>query len=127
MRFIPTRIHGVLDYLGGLVLIAAPWLFDFARHGPETWVPVGLGIAMIGMAACTRYELGLFKMIPMPTHLVVDGAAGLLLAASPWLFGFANDVWIPHVVFGLGELMAALTTDLQPSRGGIEGPAAFGR
>lgn len=30
MRFIPTKIHGVLDYIAGLALIAAPWLFGFA-------------------------------------------------------------------------------------------------
>lgn len=35
MRVIPTRIHGVLDYLMGIVLIAAPWVLDFADGGPE--------------------------------------------------------------------------------------------
>jgi hypothetical protein len=36
MRFIPTRIHGMMDYAMGLLLIAAPWLFGFARGGAET-------------------------------------------------------------------------------------------
>jgi hypothetical protein len=27
MRFIPTSVHGVLDYLIGALLIIAPWLF----------------------------------------------------------------------------------------------------
>ena len=44
MRFIPTRIHGMMDYAMGLLLIAAPWLFRFNRGGAETWVPVILGI-----------------------------------------------------------------------------------
>lgn len=43
MRFIPTRVHGMLDYLIGILLIAAPWLFDFDRGGMETWIPVILG------------------------------------------------------------------------------------
>ena len=30
MRFIPTQIHGGLDYLIGVILIIAPWLFGFA-------------------------------------------------------------------------------------------------
>jgi hypothetical protein len=36
MRMIPTRVHGVLDYLVGALLVAAPWLFDFNRGGAET-------------------------------------------------------------------------------------------
>ncbi len=38
MRSIPTRVHGVLDYLVGLLLIGAPWLLGFERGGAETWV-----------------------------------------------------------------------------------------
>jgi hypothetical protein len=27
VRFLPTRIHGVIDYLWGVALIATPWVF----------------------------------------------------------------------------------------------------
>jgi len=33
MRFIPTKVHGILDYVVGVALIAAPWLFGFANVG----------------------------------------------------------------------------------------------
>ena len=114
MRFIPTRIHGMMDYAMGLLLIAAPWLFRFNRGGAETWVPVILGIGAIGYSMLTRYELGALPLIDMPIHLMLDGASGLFLAASPWLFGFADYVWIPHVVFGLLEVGASLMTQTQP-------------
>src|SRR5262249_35864761 len=42
-------------------------------------------------------------------------ARGLLLAASPWIFGFAWEVWIPHVVLGLAEVGAAMFTQTRPS------------
>ena len=29
MRFLPTRIHGMMDYLMGALLIALPFLFRF--------------------------------------------------------------------------------------------------
>jgi len=32
MRFIPTKFHASLDDLVGAVLIAAPWIFQFAEH-----------------------------------------------------------------------------------------------
>ena len=38
MRFLPTRVHGVIDYLWGVALIATPWLFGFANGGAAQWV-----------------------------------------------------------------------------------------
>lgn len=70
MRFIPTGVHAVLDYLVGALLIASPWLFGFAAGGAETWVPVVLGTTALVMSVLTDYELGLIRTIPMPTHLV---------------------------------------------------------
>jgi hypothetical protein len=115
MRFISTRVHGYVDYLMGVLLIAAPWLFDFARGGAETWIPVILGAGVILYSLFTDYELGLVKSLSMPPHLWLDGLGGLLLAASPWLFGFADWVWAPHLIFGLLEIGAALTTETVPS------------
>ena len=41
MRFIPTKVHGVLDYLVGAALIVAPWLFGFAgMGGPAVVIPI---------------------------------------------------------------------------------------
>ena len=117
MRFIPTRIHGVLDYLVGIVLIIAPWVLGFGDEGgAATWVPVALGAAAIVYSLLTDYELGLVKIIPMPVHLGLDMASGALLAVSPWLFGFADRVWVPHVVFGLIEIVVPLLTQTTPMR-----------
>jgi hypothetical protein len=117
MRFIPTKIHGYLDYLMGALLIAAPWLFDFAEGGAETWVPVVLGAGAIVYSLMTDYELGATNAISMRTHLTLDLMSGALLAASPWLFGFADYVYTPHLVLGLLEIGAALMTRREPVRG----------
>lgn len=110
MRFISTRVHGMLDYAMGGLLIVAPWLFGFADGGAETWVPVILGAGAIAYSLFTDYELGAVRRIPMGTHLGLDAGAGVLLAASPWLFGFAEFVYLPHLVLGLVEIGAALST-----------------
>lgn len=117
MRFIPTRIHGFLDYSVGLLLIAAPWLLGFSRGGAETWVPVLLGAGAIAYSLMTDYELGAVRRLSMGTHLWMDGLSGVLLAASPWLFGFAEYVWAPHLIIGLVEIGAALTTETRPAHG----------
>ncbi|MGV3658513.1 MAG: SPW repeat domain-containing protein [Chitinophagaceae bacterium] len=114
MRFIPTKVHGYLDYLVGALLIASPWLFDFADGGAETWVPVVLGAGAILYSLITDYELGASKTISMRTHLTLDLISGIVLAASPWIFGFADYVWGPHLILGLFEIGAALMTRREP-------------
>ncbi len=125
MRVIPTRIHGYLDYGMGLLLIVAPWLLGFADGGAETWIPVILGIGVIGYSLLTDYELGVARTIPMATHLMLDIAGGIVLAASPWIFGFADEVWAPHLILGLLEIGAGLMTRTTPDRFGNTGRRAI--
>ncbi|MBT1703342.1 SPW repeat protein [Chryseosolibacter indicus] len=115
MKVIPTRVHGVLDYLVGIFLIAAPWLLGFAGNGAETWVPVILGIGAILYSLMTNYELGASKMLSMRTHLNMDLLSGAFLAISPWLFGFNEYVYLPHLLLGIMEIGVALLTDPVPA------------
>jgi SPW repeat len=113
VRFIPTRFHAPLDYIVGVVLIAAPWIFQFSDHTAATVVPIVLGIGLIAYSLLTNYELGVWKVAPMAVHNLLDVIAGVFLAASPWIFGFADEsanVWVPHVVAGLGAVFLGLTT-----------------
>jgi hypothetical protein len=104
-----------MDYAFGALLVVAPWLLGFAHGGAETWVPVAIGVAMIGGALFTDYELGMVRTISMPVHLGFDAVAGAILAVSPWLFGFAEIIWWPHVLFGLLEIGGAMTTETRPA------------
>jgi hypothetical protein len=113
MRFIPTRVHAPLDYIVGVALIAAPWIFQFSEHTAATIVPIVLGIGLIGYSLFTNYELGVWKVAPMAVHNVIDVVAGTLLALSPWLLGFADEsanVWAPHLIVGLAAIFLGLTT-----------------
>lgn len=119
MRFIPSRLHGMADYTTGLLLLAAPYLLGFADGGAAQYVPMILGAATIGMSLFTDYELALSRRIPLPVHLTVDVATGVLLAASPWLFGFADRVFWPHLVVGLLEIGAGLMSRTVPETGAM--------
>jgi hypothetical protein len=111
---LPTRIHGYLDYMMGLVLVAVPLAFRFGA-GPQTWLPILLGGGAIVYSLLTDYELGVVPLIPMPMHLAIDAMSGLLLAASPWIFGFSEYLWMPHAILGLVEVGAAIATHARPS------------
>ena len=115
LRVIPTKVHGVLDYLVGVLLLIAPWLFGFADGGIAQWLPVLLGAGVIAYSLVTDYELGVASVISVPAHLGLDIGGGILLALSPWLFGFADQVYWPHLIVGLIEIGTALMTQKQPT------------
>jgi hypothetical protein len=117
LRFITTRTHGVLDYLMGALLIVAPYLLGFADGTAAQWVPQILGAGAIVYSLLTDYELGAVRLIPMPVHLLLDIGSGVLLAASPWLFGFADRVFWPHVILGVLEIGAGIMTRTVPGSG----------
>jgi hypothetical protein len=125
-RPISSATHGLLDYPMGLLLIVSPWLFGFGFLADErlaliaSAIPVVLGVMVIGQSLITDYELSVFNLLPLPLHLATDVIGGLLLAASPWLFGFArpellaqpSDVgtWVFHLVAGVGLIGSGLLT-----------------
>ena len=121
MRFIPTRVHGVIDDLTGVLLIVSPWLFGFANGGAAQWIPVVIGAGAIVYSLLTRYELGVAALIPMPGHLALDAMAGVVLVISPWLFGFAGLVWLPHVIIGAFEIVASGITRTEPGGNAARG------
>jgi hypothetical protein len=105
---ISTRTHAMLDYTLGPTLALLPEAFGFPRSGAATAAPRAVGAAQMAYSTMTRYELGLYPMISMKAHLILDAVTGGLLAASPWLFGFANSrrkrTWLPHVLFAATEM-----------------------
>ena len=113
MRVISTRAHGVLDYLTGATLLSAPSLFGLTDVPASARVFRLAGGGATLYSLLTDYELGVVRVLPMPLHLAMDAASGALLASSPWLFGFAKEGlrhWLPHVLAGATEMLAASTT-----------------
>lgn len=118
-RPISSRMHGMLDYPGGIALIAAPWLFGFSDvGGAAVTVPVVLGIVILLQSLITDYELSIAKVIPLPMHLMVDVVGGAFLALTPVLFDTTDQglgAWLPHVIVGIGLVLAGLLTQTHPA------------
>ncbi len=113
MRIISTKTHGILDYLTGATLLAAPKALGIEDEPSAARVLRMAGAGATAYSLLTDYELGLVKVMPMPLHLALDAASGVLLASSPWLFGFADKgsrYWLPHALVGATEILAAATS-----------------
>lgn len=117
MLRIPTRVHGVLDYTTGALLMALPGILKAARRGrAEAAIPVALGAGALLYSLFTDYELGAVRKIPMKVHLALDVASGIFFAASPWLLDLDEDVRAPYLALGMWEIAAGLMTDPEPDR-----------
>lgn len=119
-KFIPTKVHGALDYIVAVALIFAPFLFGFMDvGGAAVIIPMVLGVGLIAYSLFTKYEWGLVRVLGMPYHLIFDVVASVFLAASPFLFGFsgmAPNVWVPHVVVGLTVILVVIFSKTQPEQ-----------
>ncbi len=112
-RVISTLVPGVLYYLASGINLVFPGLLSLHGEPRAALVPRIEGVAGAGYSLITDYELGAFKVLPMPTHLAFDAAKGFLMAASPWLFGFAKNgtrYWLPHVLMGVADVLAAASS-----------------
>jgi hypothetical protein len=73
------------------------------------------------MALVTDNEGAVFsRVLPMRIHLAADAVLGLVLLATPFLFGFADlgtYAWVSFVVAGAGFLVLAAITQTTPLQG----------
>ena len=106
---INSKVHGYIDYAMGILLLLFPLLFELPE-GAATALPLVLGAGTIIYSLITDYELGAVNVIPLKIHLIIDIIAGVLLAAAPWLFDFADVVYLPFLIAGILELIVALCT-----------------
>jgi len=111
LRVIPTSVHGMIDYAAAGALYATPALLGLGDVPASARTLRLAGGAAVASSLLTDYELGVVKVVPMPVHLALDVMSGALIAASPWLFGFAENGprhrW-PHALMGATEVLIAL-------------------
>lgn len=110
MRFLPTTLHGSIDYLWSVALLLSPWLVGFAGDRVAFWTALVLAVGGIGYSLLTDYELGLVKVIPVPVHLILDAIAGFGLVAIAWTVVEAGPARSTLSLFGIVALIASLIT-----------------
>ncbi len=109
-KIIPTKAHAVMDYGSALILLVGPWILLFQDIPTAKYTFVFSGALILLQSVLTNYEGGFLRLIPMKLHLIVDVLLGIMLVASPWLFGFAAQTWLWHVLMGTMSIFAGLFT-----------------
>ena len=111
MRFIPTLVHGVIDYIVGLVVIALPFMLGF--QGATRLTLVALGIIAILYSLITDYELGAVRYLRVRFHLLLDIVFAVAMLALPSLLEFPPDLRWPNYLIGVAALVLVATTEIR--------------
>ncbi|MES2131642.1 MAG: SPW repeat protein [Bacteroidota bacterium] len=114
MKLISIKLHSILDYVFGIILILSPWIFMFNKDLSNAGTPVIIGGFVIAYSLFTKYNYSLFKIIPFRFNLFLDVCCGFVLAVSPWIFHFEDIVYIPHVFLGIVQILLAANTNRDP-------------
>jgi VIT1/CCC1 family predicted Fe2+/Mn2+ transporter len=102
---IPRLLHAIVDYLAGVFLVVAPFLFDY--NGGATAVSIVAGVGLIFLAAVSDGPLGLIPQVSPAAHVLFDYVLSGLLIAAPFIFGFSDESG-PTAVFIAGGVLFLL-------------------
>ena len=113
MKLFSTKVHGMLDY--GTV-VNLPVLFRLLRGGEDTVRLADAGaLAVLVYSLMTRYELGVFKVLPMQGHLALDAVLGAVFCAAARR-QTEERASVREALAGLGlfSLLASVSTETEP-------------
>lgn len=112
---IPTRIHGVVDYLVSALLAA---LAGGGRFSPRVRQVLGsAGAYHTSYSVLTEYEAGLVPLVSMRRHLALDAiGAAAICGAGLLLRNESRRERALLVGIGLAEFLVIALSDPRPGR-----------
>ena len=116
---VPAFVHGIIEYLVGVLFIAAPYLFGFEATRATTLSMV-VGVVVLVVAAVSAGPTGLIDELPASAHVVIDLVLALFLIAAPFLLGFSEDgrATAFFIVTGVVHILVTIATRFVPTEPG---------
>ena len=115
MKIISDQMHGALDYLTVIIFALAPNLIGLT--GIAAVVSYALAIIHLSMTVATKMPLGVFKIIPIKLHAIVELIVGPVLVvgglAAPTLSTESSNFFCRD---GCRDLRGLVAIELWPTR-----------
>lgn len=105
---IPRSVHGIIEYLAGVLFIAAPFLFSY-ENGFAIGISIALGVIILILAAATSGPVSLIDSVPVTVHVALDYALAVFMIAAPFIFGFSDETAPTAFFIVLGVVHLLLT------------------
>lgn len=120
MKILSPKAHAPVDYLVVALFVLAPTIFNFS--GLPVTLTYCIAALHLGMTMITAFPGGLLKAIPFTVHGNIELAMAFVLAACPFLLGFA-DMEVArnfYIASGVAVLLVWMMTDYK-SEGALVG------
>jgi len=101
MKFINSKMHGILDYVLVFMLSITPFIFNYDEESIHCRLLMVTGLLLLLVSLLTDFEFFLVKVFSFKIHLMFDILLGFFLATSPFLFNLSGYSILPHIVFGI--------------------------
>lgn len=115
MKFISPKLHGIIDFLVVLFLLASPMLFGL--NGFVAIFTYALGMVHLLLTLLTDFSAGLFKVIPFALHGAIELIVGIALIILAFtIFKDSGTGKVFYLGFGAAVLLTWLFTDYKGNR-----------
>jgi len=97
---ISSKIHGIIDYIVVLFLVASPSLFGLPEFTACcTYILAGIHLTL---TVLTDFEVGLFKLIPFKIHGMIELIVSLALVGFAFYLGGREGDLARNFYLGFG-------------------------
>lgn len=113
MKIISSKLHGILDYIVVVFLLASPMLFKM--EGTLCSFTYSLAAVHFLLTILTRFELGIIKLIPFPIHGIIEFFVAIALAmVSFWFNKDGNSLgYYYYIYFAIAIMFVFILTDFK--------------
>ncbi|MBW9052462.1 hypothetical protein [Rhizobium mesosinicum] len=108
MRFVPSFVHGLADYVCGAFLLAGPILLQ--EPEPARHLMMIIGSLVLLNSVLTDHEAGIHRLLPLRIHLCFDAMLGAAVLALPLILTLSPVMAAIAWLFGLLTVALATTT-----------------
>ena len=112
---IPRFVHGLIEYVAGVLFIAAPLLLSF-DSGAATAISIVVGVVVLVIAAATDGPTSLVNSLPITAHVALDYVLAVLLVVLPFVAGFSDETnpTVFFIALGVAHLLITIGTRFRP-------------
>lgn len=109
MKVLNSRIHGIVDYLVLIFLLASPTLFNLSEDiGFYMYILAGIHFLL---TILTSFQYGLFKVIPFKIHGIIEYIVGIALIGAVFVHDLQGVDETFLLGFGIAVLVTAIITN----------------